>query len=604
MKKAVAALMLVWMLATLLLPIAAEPVVPFDGEVAKVQAAVADSVGKDTPGAAVVLIKEGERVMADGFGYADLGTRVLVTPDTSFEIGRLSSLFVTLSALRLAQEGKLDLDAGIAAYLPSDFMAKLALLYPVTTRQLLAGRAGFGGRVFDVAFENDAYCFADLKEALLADVPQQVTKPGLVSAYSPFSVALAAFVVENIAGVAYEQYAVEQILQPLGLTDTVLRFDADTAYTAPSCGYQLIDIGSFGTTKRQGRTYAGLYPAIGAASTAADLSRLLCWLFSEEALVLNVASKAALFEISTSGIFSSASLAFRANGSVFSLSDQTAYYGAALYLDPAAKTAVLVLTNTAENTLLSLPEKMLGRTDAVAALPTGDMLELKVLKGTYASLDSERHTFVGRFFTMQQGIPLTVNDDGTVTFLGMRLVQIAPGVLADADVEGNVPVLQFLLDDEGEVAVAITATGACYTPLPFYYARVPATFLFGLLLLLGAWFLLTGIVSLFKWLTFRNEKGEREGLCLMLPDLLAAVLALFVAAQILLANNYGTAVLSSAYFALQIISLLFAIGATVMYVIAFALSITERKTHHRVAFTAIMFVIFLLLVCFWGLTVI
>ncbi len=604
MKKIITVWLLVACIAMLILPTAAEPATPFDASVAEIERAVAAGVGTDTAGAAVVLVKNGTVVMADGFGYADLATRVLVTSDATFELGGFSSLFAATAVLHLAETGALSLDADIAAYLPADFMAELGLSHPVTTRQLLTGRAGFGGRIFDISFTNDSYCFESLAEALLADVPEQVTVPGTVYAYSEFGIALAAYIVEVVSGVSYEAYVEREILIPLGMTDTVLSFTADTVLKKPAVGYLAAGEGVFETPADGYRTYAGLYPATGAASTAADLARFLTWLTVDNGVLLQPATKAQLFETFANGIFTPAAMVLEAKGTVYTCKASTNCFGVSLALNRLSGQAVLVLTNTPENTLLSLPETMLVGQVPALSLPAGEPVELKPLCGTYLSVTAETHTFVGRMLAMQQRVAVTENDDGTLSFRGMRLTQIARGVFADVNGDAAVPAVQFLFDEEGEVSAVLTADGACYTPLPLYYARVPSALLFGALLLLAVRFLLAGALALARYVGDRNKEGEYAHVRFLLPELLAALLSVLVAVQLLVAYNAGAAVLSSFYLAMQIIVLLVGIGATVAYLFAFVSSVLNRKVHKRIAYAAILYLVFLFLICFWGFTVI
>ena len=82
------------------------------------------AVGTDTPGAAVVVFEGGRRVLFEGYGYADITARTLVTAETSFELGTLSSLFVALGAQALVEDGKLELDkAGLVAFAHGEYFA-------------------------------------------------------------------------------------------------------------------------------------------------------------------------------------------------------------------------------------------------------------------------------------------------------------------------------------------------------------------------------------------------------------------------------------------------------------------------------------------------
>jgi len=585
------------------LPITATDAAPFDEAVSKAMEAVGVGVGTDTAGAAVVVYKNGAVLMADGFGYADLASESLVTAKTVFEIGDISAVFVAVSALTLVERGELSLGADIAEYLPADFMAQLALNEPVTVRQLLSGRAGFGGRIFDLSFTKQSHCFETLEEALLADVPTQVTAPGTAYLYSPFGIALAAFVIENITGVPYHTYVAETVFAPLGMKDTVALV-GDAAPNAYATGYTAEGNGHFTADGNGGKSYAGLYPATGALSTAADLSLFLAWLLDGADTLLSALTKAQLFTAYQSGIFTPTALGLRVAGTVYSCQTRTDCFAASLSLDTAKREAVLVLTNTGESMLHSLPGTLLPATVPPPTVPGGELLELKELRGTYAPATLEQHSFVGRYLTSSNCFSVAVNEDGTLRFGDLRLVQVARGVFADAAGDGTTPVLQFLFDPDGKAIAAVTSAGESYQKLPFYYGEVPSTLLLGLLMIFTAGFALLGVFGVFEWFAKRNGNGERLSIFRLLPDLLSALLAIFVGVQVLVAYKIGADILSSFYFAMRVLTLLAGIGATVVYVAAFVLTVLDRKLHQRIVYAAFFHLAYVLLICFFGLALI
>jgi CubicO group peptidase (beta-lactamase class C family) len=68
------------------------------------------------PGLAVVILHDTTVVLARGFGFADLEHRRPVTPETPFNIASLSKPISAVVALRLAEEGLLDLDRPMRQY--------------------------------------------------------------------------------------------------------------------------------------------------------------------------------------------------------------------------------------------------------------------------------------------------------------------------------------------------------------------------------------------------------------------------------------------------------------------------------------------------------
>src|SRR5579871_5128602 len=92
----------------------------------------------DAPGLVVGIARRGAVIYRRGFGMASLEVGVANTPKTRMRVGSISKHFTCLLALLLAEEGKLDLEAPIRAYVPE-------LTGPggePTLRQLMQHRGG------------------------------------------------------------------------------------------------------------------------------------------------------------------------------------------------------------------------------------------------------------------------------------------------------------------------------------------------------------------------------------------------------------------------------------------------------------------------------
>ena len=599
--KRVLLLLLCCLLLASALPTSATPSRPSNAVIAAVQDEISASLGVDTPGGVVAIYQEGTLLMCEPLGYANLESRVLVTPDTAFEIGGFSAFFVSVAAGILVEEGLLSTDADIAEYLPRDFMEKLSLTYPVTVQQLLYGTAGFGGRIFDLDFEKEIYGFESLAEALLADVPTQVLRPGTAASYSPFGITLAAYVIEVVSGVSYEAFVSERILAPLGMEDTLLRRTSDSILEMPAVGYLAEGECNFAA---QNTVYSGLYPATGAISTARDLTRLFDFVFNGNTSLLSEEGRAALFELLLCGDVLPAAAALTAKNGLLGCDSSTGGFGVSVWFDVKAGNGGFVLTNAADSALLSLPQRFFGKTQDTS-LPDGELLgkrELKKLKGYYLADGDELRSFVGQMRARENAVQIALSDDETLYFGEIRLTQIARGVFVNAEGEDEI-LLQFLLDEEGEVVALLDGAGGFYTPLSSLRAGTLSRLLFLALVLLLAWFFVCGFYGLFRWLSYRDEYGRREELHFYLPDMAAALFSLLVGVEVLVGLRLGVAALSSFYAAFRILILLIGIVAAALYVLAFVSSITARKIHHRIAGKAIMFVVLIFLVCFFGLTV-
>jgi CubicO group peptidase (beta-lactamase class C family) len=80
-----------------------------------------------TPGASIAVINNFEIEWARGFGICETETANEVKPTTLFQAGSISKPIFALAVMRLVQEGQLDLDEDVNAYLTEQCAAWCAL---------------------------------------------------------------------------------------------------------------------------------------------------------------------------------------------------------------------------------------------------------------------------------------------------------------------------------------------------------------------------------------------------------------------------------------------------------------------------------------------
>ncbi|MBY0512813.1 MAG: beta-lactamase family protein, partial [Gemmataceae bacterium] len=104
----------------------------------------------NVPGVSVAVIDGGRVAWAKGYGVRDAASGETVTPGTRFQAGSVSKFAAAVLALKLADAGRLDLDADVNTLLagwklPRDDKWKAE---PVTVRRLLSHTAGVNGHGF------------------------------------------------------------------------------------------------------------------------------------------------------------------------------------------------------------------------------------------------------------------------------------------------------------------------------------------------------------------------------------------------------------------------------------------------------------------------
>ena len=168
----------------------------------------------DIPGAVVSVVKDGQVVTARGYGWADTGASggqpVAVDPQKSlFRVASVSKIPTSIAAMQLVEQGKVDLDADISAYL--DFEIERRFDEPLTLRHLLTHSEGFEEQI-------SLTPGTDLEAYVKNQTPAQVFAPGTTPGYSNYGMALAGYIVQRVSGQPFEAYVREHVLEPAGMT--------------------------------------------------------------------------------------------------------------------------------------------------------------------------------------------------------------------------------------------------------------------------------------------------------------------------------------------------------------------------------------------------
>jgi CubicO group peptidase (beta-lactamase class C family) len=165
------------------------------------------------PGVAVGLLLDGEQ-HATGWGVTNVEYPLPVDAGTIFQIGSTTKPFTGAALMRLADEGRLDLDDPVRRYLPDLVLADPGVAERITVKHLVTHTAGFFGEEVPDGGRND--------DALARMVPRLVGLPqiaplGQVFGYNNAGVALAGRVLEAVSGRPYEDAVAHLLLGPLGM---------------------------------------------------------------------------------------------------------------------------------------------------------------------------------------------------------------------------------------------------------------------------------------------------------------------------------------------------------------------------------------------------
>lgn len=174
-------------------------------------------------GVTVAIVKDGRRIFSRGYGFDDLEAKRHVDASRSlFRPGSISKTFTWTAIMQLHEQGKLDLNKDIQAYLPNVEIAR-AFDAPITLLDLMAHRPGFEESALGHLIGNKPEAVLPLVDYLNSHQPKRVYPPGEVPAYSNYGTGLAGLIVANVSGIPFEDYIEQNLLLPLGMTHSTFR---------------------------------------------------------------------------------------------------------------------------------------------------------------------------------------------------------------------------------------------------------------------------------------------------------------------------------------------------------------------------------------------
>ncbi|MEN5285354.1 serine hydrolase domain-containing protein [Stenotrophomonas lactitubi] len=282
-----AALLCIAVLAVLpSITLAAAPLAPPDAGIDGLMQAYDGQV----PGAAVLVLHDGQPVFRRGYGLAVVEDGSAVTPASNFRLASVSKQFTAAAVLLLVEDGRLALDQPARRWLPELPPAAAG----ITLRQLLSHTSGL------LDYE-DLMDPADTRQvhdadvlALLAREDRLAFAPGTQYRYSNSGYALLALIVGRAAGTGFASFLQQRIFRPLGMAHTVAHQDGVDVVAQRVYGYS--EVSGHWQRTDQSTTSAvlgdgGIYSSLG------DLARWDAALYDDR--LLSAASRKAMFSPAT-----------------------------------------------------------------------------------------------------------------------------------------------------------------------------------------------------------------------------------------------------------------------------------------------------------------
>ena len=252
------------------------------------------------PGAVIVVARNGKVVYREAVGYQDREKKIPMKADAIFRIFSMTKPVATVAAMMLAEEGKIDVMAPVAQYLPEFKDVKVGVekkepgadkptlvleapVRPMTVQDLMRHTSGLVYGPFGNTLVHQEYNKANLFDPgqTLAEFVTKISKlplahqPGQVWEYG-MSVDVLGRIVEVVSGMPFDRFIEERITKPLRMRDTAFYLTAaqESRVAEPQVDAATGKRPEFGEakdlTKEKVKWFSG---GGGLLSTAADYSR-------------------------------------------------------------------------------------------------------------------------------------------------------------------------------------------------------------------------------------------------------------------------------------------------------------------------------------------
>lgn len=220
------------------------------------------------PGLAIAIVKDGKTVFMKGYGVKDKTTNEKVDENTLFIIASNSKLFTGTSIAKLDVEKKLSLEDKVTKYIPWFRLYDSTSTKLATVRDMLCHRLGTKTFQGDFTFWNSNLPKDSIIYKMRLLKPQGQFRQDYGYCNSAFLVA--GEILNKVTGMSWEQYVYENILQPVGMSNTFM----NTAGLSSRINVAVPYSNSFGQLSRLPYDQIdNLAPATSMVSCVNDLSK-------------------------------------------------------------------------------------------------------------------------------------------------------------------------------------------------------------------------------------------------------------------------------------------------------------------------------------------
>jgi len=178
----------------------------------------------DLKGISIALVDDQTLLFSDGYGWADERKKIPAAPDTLYQIGAISKIFTAFAVMKLREQGKIDLDAPLARYIPEfSIKSRFSNAGPVTVRTLLTQHSGLPSELFKGMYTKQRpLYYNDYMRIALSGLREDYlcSPPDTVYAYCNLGYSLLGYLVQKITNEDFTAYTDREIFHAMDMPNS------------------------------------------------------------------------------------------------------------------------------------------------------------------------------------------------------------------------------------------------------------------------------------------------------------------------------------------------------------------------------------------------
>ena len=455
-----------------------------------------------TPCLVITVVYQGEVLLAEGYGLADIEKGVPMTAQTHMRAGSVSKPITSTGVLQLAATGQINLNEPISAYVP-DLEFDDGFGPAPTLAQLLTLQGGYGDAVVGThAPTLDQWLPLDVY--LEENPPERFMPSGKVLSYNSWEHALLGYMMAEVSGQPFDNAMSQYLFEPLGMENST--------FTQPLPAHIADNLATGYAFDRDFQEvpldYVQLSPGIGLVTTGEDMGRFMQallnggWLNSDQVLAPETISgmlqrQEALHEYSRSRTYGFSEINISERQGIYQDGNGIGH-GNRMMLFPEQELGIFlsinhrILANDVTHTPAYIFMKNLSQAIVERYVPVSISEDIPVTPLANAGERADRFTGHYRLAGTPQGdffklgalldnVNVKNNQDGTITIGSRRYVEVEPNVFQSETNPGFF--VLFAEDDTGNVEWLTFGGTGSYQKVNWYETPTTQIALLGFMLI-------------------------------------------------------------------------------------------------------------------------